>query len=118
MAKKKVVRKVAKKAPARKVSRPSRSASSSSKGFFETHKNLKWIIPLFIVLLVAVFVFRHFVEERMEVGENPIKQDVRNMLRLNNETDDVVLTVTPTPADNSTITPYITVTPTPESMGY
>lgn len=117
MAKKKVVKKVVKK-PVRPTVR-SVSSSRSSKGFFQKHKNLKWILPLFVILLVVLLLVRHNLEERMENSENnPLKQDVRNMLHLNSDTDQPILTATPTPSDGSTITPYITLTPTPEATGY
>lgn len=122
MAKKRVTRKAsAKKTTARKVARPvssSRSISSSrsSKGFFQTHKNLKWIFPLFIILVVALLVVHHYQDEA-SMDEGSWKNDVRSMLHLNNDdVNGVVITATPTPGENSTITPYVTLSPTPDGM--
>ncbi|HEX7042121.1 MAG TPA: hypothetical protein VF189_02635 [Patescibacteria group bacterium] len=123
---KKTARKTAKrvvaKKPVRKVSRSVRSISrSSSKGFFEKHKNLKWIIPLFVVLLFGLLLLNH------SVGESPtddngtgIKAQVRNMLHMPQDSDSSrMMQVSPTGTDNSTITPYVTVAPTGSSVqGY
>lgn len=120
MAKKKVTRKVA-KAPVRKTSRPAfrstRSVPSrSTKGFFAQHKNLKWILPLFIILLLVLLIVHHYRDEASP-NEGEWKDGVRSMLHLNeDDVNGAVLTATPTPGENSTITPYITATPTPDSM--
>lgn len=76
------------------------------------------MVPLFVVLLIALFLVHHYRDEASP-HEGEWKNGVRSMLHLNE--DDIkgaVLTATPTPGENSTITPYITVTPTPDSMNY
>ncbi len=96
--------------PKTKGKSQTKKASSSSSSFLEEHKNLKWLIPLLIlVLLGGIFMVRHkFSADELSEQDHSIKDAVREKLNMSNDVetkDDVNPTMG---KGNNKISPYPT----------
>ncbi len=66
---KRKVTKTTKKASVKRISRV------SSKGFFEEHKNLRWLLPLLAVALIGLFLVHYHVQKELSGAEYQSKKD-------------------------------------------
>lgn len=91
MPKKKVKKSTAKKVSVKKIT----PRTSSSQGFFQEHKNLKWLLPLLAIALLGLFLIHRHVKEEISGSErqstkeqlkDSIKNEIKEKLRIENTT--------------------------------
>jgi hypothetical protein len=61
--------------------------SSSSKSLFDMHPNLKWLLPLLVLVLIAFLYVHHQREEGVSSGEehSALKQELKQKLQMDND---------------------------------
>jgi hypothetical protein len=83
--------------PKKKKTVKSGKAVKKNSSFFQTHKHLKWLLPLLLLVIVgSLFVVKHTLSDQNIVEKSAvIKQEIKQAIPLHLDQEKLTPTVTP-----------------------